>query len=263
MRRLRALVLVMLIAGTAPAAASSYVVRWGDTLTTLSRRFGVPVKGLAEANGITDPDRIAAGRTLTVPGSPASGGTSASAGGGAGGTHVHVVAPGETLASIAKDSGTTAKALADANHLSNPNMVRVGQRLVVPGEARSFCPVAGHHTIVHNWLAPRPGGRRHLGNDVFADRGTTVIANVSGALKHVSGATAGRAYYLTGDDGTTYYGAHLASYIAGAGRVEAGQAIGRVGSTGNAAGLSPHLHFSVQPGGGAAVDSWPYLQRVC
>jgi murein DD-endopeptidase MepM/ murein hydrolase activator NlpD len=263
MRRLRALVLVMLMAGTAPAAAGSYVVRWGDTLTSLSRRFGVPVRGLADANGITDPNRIVAGRTLTVPGSPASGGGPASAGGGGGGTHVHVVAPGETLASIAADTGTTPRALAEANHLRDPDLVRIGQRLVVPGEARSYCPVSGHHTIVHNWLAPRPGGRRHLGNDVFADRGTNVIANVGGALRHVSGATAGRAYYLAGDDGTTYYGAHLDHYVASAGRVEAGQVIGGVGSTGNAAGLSPHLHFEVHPGGGKAVDSWAYLQRVC
>jgi murein DD-endopeptidase MepM/ murein hydrolase activator NlpD len=261
MRRLRALVLVMLMAGTAPAAAGPYVVRWGDTLSSLSRRFGVPVQGLAEANGITDPNRIVAGRTLTVPGTPASGTRTAAAGGG--GTHVHVVAPGETLASIAADAGTTARALAEANQIRNPNVVRIGQRIAVPGEARSFCPLAGHHTIVHNWQAARPGGRRHMGNDVFADRGTHVLATIGGALRHVSGATAGRAFYLAGDDGTTYYGAHLDRYVASAGRVEAGQVIGTVGDTGNAAGLSPHLHFEVHPNGGAAVDSWAYLQRVC
>ena len=171
--------------------------------------------------------------------------------------------PGETLASIAADTGTTTAALARANNISDPNFLRIGRQLVVPGAARAHCPVRGHHTVVHNWLAPRPGGRRHMGNDVFAARGTHVVANVGGRLRHVSGRTAGRAYYLYGDDGTTYYGAHMDHYVASAGRVSAGAVIGTVGDSGNAEGLTPHLHFEVHPGGGSAVDSWTYLQRVC
>lgn len=45
----------------------TYVVRKGDTLSELARRFGVTVRQLAAANDIADPDRIRAGRKLVIP----------------------------------------------------------------------------------------------------------------------------------------------------------------------------------------------------
>ena len=45
--------------------------------------------------------------------------------------------------------------------------------------------------------------------------------------------------------------------------VAIGQAIGRVGETGNAQGTTPHLHFERMPGGGPAVDPLPLLVRAC
>jgi murein DD-endopeptidase MepM/ murein hydrolase activator NlpD len=79
----------------------------------------------------------------------------------------------------------------------------------------------------------------------------------------VRGAIAGNALYLAGDDGTTYYGAHLSSYVASPGRVSAGGVIGRVGKTGDAEGTAPHLHFEIHPNGGAPVDPWPVVSRAC
>jgi murein DD-endopeptidase MepM/ murein hydrolase activator NlpD len=258
MRQLRALIVVVLLAGCGSAAAGGYTVRWGDTLSGIGKRFGVAPSSIASANGIANADYIIAGSVLVVPqgkggatpsGAPASG-------------VFHVVKAGETLATIARRFGTTQSAIAAANGLSNPNLIREGQRLVVPGQ-QWLCPVKGYTTPVHNWQSPRPGGRRHQGNDLFAARGTPVIAPVGGTLRHVRGNTAGYAFYLAGDDGTTYYGAHMDSYVSSPGRVSAGTVIGRVGSTGNAAGLDPHLHFEVHPNGGAAVDPWPLLSRAC
>ncbi len=46
----------------------SYKIRWGDTLSALSRKFGTTVSALAKANGISNPDKIYAGRSLKIPG---------------------------------------------------------------------------------------------------------------------------------------------------------------------------------------------------
>lgn len=256
MRQLRALIVIVLLAGSSSAATGGYTVRWGETLSGIGRRLGVAPSSLASANGITNPDRIKAGQVLTVP----QGNRTVAVGTTSG--IFHVVKAGETLATIARRFGTTQSALVSANGLSSPDRIAVGQRLVIPGQ-RWLCPVRGYASPVESFGDPRPGGRRHQGVDIYATRGTPVVAPVGGTLRHVRGNIAGNAFYLAGDDGTTYYGAHMDSYVAAAGRVSAGNVIGRVGTTGNAAGFTPHLHFEVHPGGGAAVDPWSLVSRAC
>ena len=101
-----------------------------------------------------------------------------------------------------------------------------------------ICPVQGPLAFSDDYGAPRGGGFRHQGNDILAPTGTPVVASVDGEVRHRSGAVSGLAYYLDGDDGTTYFGAHLDSYGA-SGRVSAGTVIGAVGATGDAAGGRP------------------------
>src|SRR5204862_118765 len=83
------------------------------------------------------------------------------------------------------------------------------------------------------WGAPRAQGF-HMGNDVVAARGTPVVAPVGGTLELKQGKIGGNAFYLRGDDGNTYYGAHLDSYVRDSGRIESGQQIGVVGDSGDA-----------------------------
>lgn len=111
-----------------------------------------------------------------------------------------------------------------------------------------LCPVAGPVSFTDTWGAPRSGGRTHKGVDMFAARGTPVVAPVSGSVEFRPVTLGGLAFHLWGDDGNYYYGAHLDSYGPVSGQVDAGTVVGYVGDTGNARGTSPHLHFEIHPG---------------
>ncbi|HVM02572.1 MAG TPA: M23 family metallopeptidase, partial [Acidimicrobiales bacterium] len=132
----------------------------------------------------------------------------------------------------------------------------------VAGGAEWICPVQGPLAFSNDYGAPRGGGASHMGNDILAARGTPVVANVSGVVTHRTGAISGLAYFLAGDDGNRYFGAHLDSFGA-SGRVAAGTVIGTVGNTGDAAGGPPHLHFEIHPGGSGNVNPYPTLVRYC
>ena len=123
------------------------------------------------------------------------------------------------------------------------------------------CPVQGSSAFSDTWGEPRSGGRRHLGVDMFADYGVPIAAVVGGTVEDNTGGAGGIAVYLYGNDGHTYYYAHLQS-IEATGSVRAGQLIATVGDSGNASG-TPHLHFEFHPGGGSASNAYPLVASHC
>ena len=102
--------------------AGRYQVRWGDSMSRIAARFGTTVSVLARANGISNPDRIYAGQWLLIPGAVPVQPT----------PRVHVVSRGETLSAIAVRYRATVSALVRANGIWNPNLIYLGQRLVIP-----------------------------------------------------------------------------------------------------------------------------------
>lgn len=264
MRSLRALLTLLVLVVTASAA--TYEIRPGDTLSSVARRFGVSVGDIARTNQISNPNYVVAGRRIQVPG-PGDKPSAAAAPAGVTAPRaigVHLVRPGENLAVIARKYGTTVAEIKAANGTTS-DRIYAGRQLKVPGAGPSatLCPVQGHHSIVNNYGAPRPGRRSHVGNDVFAARGTPVVAPVGGRLAPAHGAVAGLALYLSGDDGAKYYFAHLHSVARANGRVEAGTLIGTVGNTGNASALPPHLHVSISPAGQGPINPYPVLDAAC
>jgi murein DD-endopeptidase MepM/ murein hydrolase activator NlpD len=230
------------------SGTAAYVVRPGDTLSGVAARVGVPADRLAEANGIDDPDFLPEGAVLVLPGT------------GGGVTSGYVVREGDTLSDAADRLGTSVDELAAANGLDDPDFVPVGTVLTVPGTWR--CPVEGPVSFVNNFGAAWGGGTTHRGIDLFAARGTPVVAPVSGVVEPHPNPLGGEAFSLSGDDGVWYYGAHLEGYGA-VGRVTAGTVIGYVGDSGDARGTSPHLHFESHPSGSAAVNPYPSLVGAC
>ncbi|HKX74158.1 MAG TPA: M23 family metallopeptidase [Acidimicrobiia bacterium] len=125
--------------------------------------------------------------------------------------------------------------------------------------------------------APRPGGRRHEGNDLMAPKLTPVYAATDGTVTVVSdGPRSGRYVVIElSDEWSTWY-MHLNNDLPGGDRgradwshtlapgieegasVIAGQPIAFVGDSGNAEGKSPHTHFELHRLG-RPINPFPYL----
>jgi len=137
------------------------------------------------------------------------------------------------------------------------------------GPSSLTVPVRGvARTSLHSsWGEPRSSHRRHQGIDIFARRGTPVVAATRGEVVRI-GTTdrlGGNTVWVAGEGAVLYYYAHLDSFRPGlriGERVEAGTLLGRVGTTGNARGTPPHLHFGMYPATRAfwAVDPTPFLR---
>lgn len=101
----------------------------------------------------------------------------------------------------------------------------------------------------------------HQGIDIFAPAGTPVLAVDNGNARVAVESRGGNAAYLRATDGVTYYYAHLREYIGTYPRaVHAGEILGTVGTSGNAEGTSPHLHFEIHANGNV-YNPFPELSR--
>lgn len=128
-----------------------------------------------------------------------------------------------------------------------------------------ICPMTpGHTSFIDSWGFPRSGGRTHKGVDMMAARGEPVYAVQSGTARASSNGLGGLTVHLYADTGHTYYYAHLDRHaFSGSRRVGQGDVIGYNGSTGNARGGAPHVHFEIRPNGGAPVNPYPTVRAAC
>lgn len=128
-----------------------------------------------------------------------------------------------------------------------------------------ICPVSGSVSFTNDWGNPRSGGRTHKGTDMFAARGTPVVAATDGTVRFSDGGLGGIAIWVKGN-GASFYYAHLdsrASGLTAGSYVTRGTVIGYVGNTGNAYGGAHHLHFQLHPGHGSPVNPYPTLAAAC
>jgi LysM repeat protein len=130
-----------------PAAPQGtvYVVRWGDTLSSIAAQFGVTTDAIRSANGIVG-DNIVVGQQLIIPIAPAAPAPGAPTAPGT--TIVHIVQPGENLFRIALLYNTTVEAITQANGISNPWFIYVGQQLNIPVAPGAAAPAAPGRTYV-------------------------------------------------------------------------------------------------------------------
>jgi murein DD-endopeptidase MepM/ murein hydrolase activator NlpD len=129
-------------------------------------------------------------------------------------------------------------------------------------------PVVGVHVgdLDDSWHAPRDGGvRQHKGIDIFAPRGTEVVAVTDGIISYIGDQRlGGHCIWLTTENGASFYYAHLDRWAPGlyeGMEVQSGDLLGFVGNTGNAAHTPSHLHFGVNEDD-LMVNPYPILTRA-
>ena len=109
--------------------------------------------------------------------------------------------------------------------------------------------------ITDTWHAPRGSNRLHEGQDIFAPKGTPIYSATSGYVYKVGEDNlGGHTVSVIGAGGVVYYYAHLDSYaphLAQGDPVTTQTVLGFVGTSGNAGGTPPHLHFGVYSTSGA------------
>lgn len=120
---------------TAPRSGSTYTVRQGDTLSFIASRFHTSWTSLAALNHLANPNWLAVGQVLQVPGGSSRTSVLNAVPGIS--TTTYRVQSGNTLSAIASRFSTTWQALAQLNHLPDPNLLLVGQVLQVRGQASS------------------------------------------------------------------------------------------------------------------------------
>ena len=155
---------------------------------------------------------------------------------------------------VAKLSRTFEKAKQVTDRLAGFN------KTVLVGGTFYSCPLSPPYSFTDTWGAPRSGGRTHKGTDILAPYGDKVHAIVDGVIsRQSSNSLGGTTLYLQGDNGAEYYYAHLSRYASTVGqRVKAGELIAYNGTSGNAAGGPPHVHFELHPGGPGSAPINPY-----
>lgn len=233
---------------------SIYVVRKGDTLSSIAKMFNVTTNTIVWSNDITG-NKVSPGDRLVIL--PISGVR-------------HTVKKGDTLQSIAKKYKGDLEEIAQFNDLTASSKIAVGDTVIIPdGELLS-----GHETTVSAatsvkkvqqylsapkydsyYIRPVIGGVKsqgihgHNGVDLVSSFGASILAAADGEVivAKSSGYNGGYGSYIVikhGNGTQTLYG-HLSGVQVSVGdTVSQGQVIGNMGSTGKSTGT--HLHFEVR-----------------
>jgi murein DD-endopeptidase MepM/ murein hydrolase activator NlpD len=223
-------------------------VKAGETLTRIAKKYGVPIKSIAQANNLKSIDHLQIGEKLVIPVDA----KTLNAGGSADGTW-HTIQPGDTLISIARKHNIKDwKELQKINNISSPKHLKIGQEIFVPdGDSIGFAiPLrVGLAVTSHYGYRKHPVTRHyrlHEGIDFRASIGTRIYASKTGTVTYAArkGGYGKTVSIQHEDDFSTSYGHLSRIYVSVGDFVRQGQVIGLSGNTGISTG--PHLHFEIR-----------------
>ncbi len=269
------------------ASAGNVVVRKGDTLYNISKRYKVTVRDIIRANRLRSPYTLSLGQRLSLP-SP----------------KTHIVKKGETGYSIAQKYSVNLSSMMKINRVRAPFSLSIGRKLKLPGgatmrstkvakapkskwrpktapkKASRYTPKKGGKVArltppkksgqYFAWpvrgqliqrFGPKQGGVHNDGINILAKKGSTVRASETGIVVYASNALEGYGNLILikhqGGWMTAY--AHTSKMTVTRGQqVKKGQMIGQVGATGGVS--KPQLHFEIRRAR-KALDPLRYLAK--
>ena len=144
-----------------------------------------------------------------------------------------------------------------------PELLRGGRFTITQNTTATLTfPIEGRKggSIASSFGDPRDG-REHQGIDIFAPRGTRVVAAAEGWVSSArTNNLGGNVVWIRTMRGQSHYYAHLDEHLVPPGtHVRAGEPIGTVGNTGNARTTAPHLHFGIYRLGSGPIDPFPFV----
>jgi LysM repeat protein len=233
-----------------------YVIEEGDTVASIAKKFGVDTDTIKWQNNLTG-DKIKIGQTLEIL--PVTG-------------IAHKVAKGDTVYSIAKKYDSSAQAVVDFpfNTFSNDETfeLAIGQVVIVPDgvkpqelliaspRTRQITPDAGSVVASGNFVWPTAGTLSqnfawyHPGTDIANRAAPNVVAADAGVVTYAGCLNWGYGCHVRLDHSngyTTLYAHFREAYVVVGQRVNRGDALGKMGSTGRSTGT--HLHFEIAKNG--------------
>lgn len=267
-------------------SGNSVVVQRGDTLYSISRRYGVPLKDLINANNLHAPYILRVGQSLNLPAK-----------------QYHIVQRGDTLYSIARQHNVDVTSLSRVNNMQTPYSLNIGDRLVLPAsvgtvQSASYSSVSASTAnsvsstvktaytpaksapVTDSYVAPKArktkfdwpvrgtiisgygnlgSGRKNDGINIKAALGTNVKAADSGIVAYAGNELKGFGNLILikhVDGWITAYAHNDRLFVKKGQKVTRGEKIATVGSTGSV--TTPQLHFEVRSGK-KAVNPRPYL----
>lgn len=127
----------------------TYTVKKGDTLWSISRKYGTTVQELVKINNIKNPNLIYPGQKIQI----ASNISNQCEDDGCAGTIIHTVQKGDTLWGISQKFGVTVNFLANQNGIKNPNLIYPGQKIIIEESEYS----SSNSTIQQNYYTVKRG----------------------------------------------------------------------------------------------------------
>ncbi|HVO39428.1 MAG TPA: M23 family metallopeptidase [Spirochaetia bacterium] len=235
---------------------ASYRTQPGDSISQIAQRFGLNIDTVISWNDIRDARVIRPGTALDIPNIDGL---------------KYRVRRGDSLEQIARSAGLPLNSVLDANRLPS-SVISVGQELFLPGihmRPNDLNRVLGNLFIypvrgkISSFFGSRPDPftgikRFHNGVDIVNVPGTPIMAAMAGSVEDVGFNNNYGLYVILRHSGyQTLYG-HLARYtVVRRQKVQQGEEIGELGTTGYSTG--PHLHFSIFRNG-EAVDPLAFLK---